>query len=101
MTVSRMINGYQHIRPATATRVKAAIEQLSYSPNQAARMLMGQRSNSIGLVVPELRNPVLRDRRGRCAKGGAGTRRAGLGRRFRHRCDSRTERNWADAQLQS
>lgn len=57
MTVSRTINGYPHIRPATAMRVREAIERLSYSPNQAARMLMGQRSNSIGLVVPDLRNP--------------------------------------------
>lgn len=57
MTVSRTINGYPHIRPATAIRVRAAIERLAYSPNQAARMLMGQRSNSIGLVIPDLRNP--------------------------------------------
>lgn len=57
MTVSRTINGYPHIRPATAIKVRAAIERLSYSPNQAARMLMGQRSNSIGLVIPDLRNP--------------------------------------------
>ena len=57
MTVSRMINGYPHIRPDTAIKVRAAIDRLSYSPNQAARMLMGQRSNSIGLVVPDLRNP--------------------------------------------
>lgn len=57
MTVSRTINGYPHIKPATANKVRAAIERLSYSPNQAARMLMGQRSNSIGLIVPDLRNP--------------------------------------------
>ena len=57
MTVSRVINGYQHIKPATALKVREAIERLSYSPNPAARMLMGQRSNSIGLVIPDLKNP--------------------------------------------
>lgn len=57
MTVSRTINGYPHIGPATAIKVREAIARLAYSPNQAARMLMGQRSNSIGLVVPDLRNP--------------------------------------------
>jgi LacI family transcriptional regulator len=57
MTVSRTINGYQHIKPATALKVREAIERLSYSPNPAARMLMGQRSNSIGLVIPDLKNP--------------------------------------------
>ena len=57
MTVSRTINGFQHIKPATALKVREAIERLSYSPNRAARMLMGQRSNSIGLVIPDLKNP--------------------------------------------
>ena len=57
MTVSRTINGFRHIRPETASKVRAAIDRLSYSPNQAARLLMGQRSNSIGLVIPDLKNP--------------------------------------------
>jgi LacI family transcriptional regulator len=57
MTVSRAINGHPHIKPETLIKVRAAIARLSYSPNQAARMLMGQRSNSIALVIPELRNP--------------------------------------------
>lgn len=57
MTVSRTINGYPHIKPATARKVHEAIERLSYSPNPAARILMGQRSNSIGLVIPDLKNP--------------------------------------------
>lgn len=57
MTVSRAINGYSHIKPETLSRVHKAIDRLSYSPNQAARMLMGQRSNSIALVIPELKNP--------------------------------------------
>lgn len=57
MTVSRAINGHPHVKPETLIKVQEAIAKLSYSPNQAARMLMGQRSNSIALVIPELRNP--------------------------------------------
>ncbi len=57
MTVSRVINRHPGVRPGTLVKVQGAIERLSYSPNQAARMLMGQRSNSIALVVPELKNP--------------------------------------------
>jgi LacI family transcriptional regulator len=57
MTVSRAMNGHPHVKPETLTKVREAIAKLSYSPNQAARMLMGQRSNSIALVIPELRNP--------------------------------------------
>jgi LacI family transcriptional regulator len=54
MTVSRTINGYPHVSPETAKKVHAAIKALGYRPNQAARMLMGMPSNSIGLVLPDL-----------------------------------------------
>jgi len=57
MTVSRAINGHPSVRSKTMQKVQGAIERLSYSPNPAARILMGQRSNSIALVVPELKNP--------------------------------------------
>ncbi len=57
MTASRAINGHPSVKPETLLKVRGAIERLSYSPNQAARMLMGQRSNSIALVMPELKNP--------------------------------------------
>jgi len=57
MTVSRAMNGHPSVKPSTMEKVRAAIEHLSYAPNPAARMLMGQPSNSIALVVPELKNP--------------------------------------------
>jgi LacI family transcriptional regulator len=54
MTVSRTINGHPYVAQETAKRVRAAIAQLNYRPNHAARMLSGQLSRSIGLIVPDL-----------------------------------------------
>ena len=55
-TVSNVINGYPHIRPATKQRVEDAIEQLGYHPNPTARSLRSGRTGMISLVIPELRN---------------------------------------------
>lgn len=54
MTVSRTINNHPYVSEETARRVRAAIRQLDYRPNHAARMLTGQLSRSIGLIVPDL-----------------------------------------------
>lgn len=56
-TVSNVIHGYPHIRPETRERVEAAIAQLNYQPNRAARSLRSGRTDMIGLIVPDLRNP--------------------------------------------
>ncbi len=57
MTVSRTINGHPYVAEETAKRVRTAIRQLDYRPNHAARMLTGQLSRSIGLIVPDLADP--------------------------------------------
>jgi LacI family transcriptional regulator len=54
MTVSRFLNQHPNISEKTARRVSAAVKRLGYSPNLAARMLMGQPSNAVGLIVPNL-----------------------------------------------
>jgi LacI family transcriptional regulator len=54
MTVSRTINNHPYVAAKTAKRVRAAILQLNYRPNHAARVLTGQLSRSIGLIVPDL-----------------------------------------------
>lgn len=56
-TVSNVINNYPHVRVTTRERVEAAIDQLQYRPNQAARSLRSGRADMIGLIVPDLRNP--------------------------------------------
>lgn len=50
-TVSRVINGFDGIRPETRDKVMAAIDELGYRRNQAARMLASTRSGLIGVVT--------------------------------------------------
>jgi LacI family transcriptional regulator len=54
MTVSRTINGHRYVSELTAKKVRAAVRKLDYRPNHAARMLTGQLSRSIGLIVPDI-----------------------------------------------
>ncbi|MFE6736486.1 LacI family DNA-binding transcriptional regulator [Microbacterium sp. NPDC057650] len=50
-TVSRVANGYVHVRPAMRERVLASMRELGYRPNSAARNLKSGRFRSIGLVA--------------------------------------------------
>jgi LacI family transcriptional regulator len=50
MTVSRVLSGDAHVKPETRQRVEAAIEELGYSPNVAARNLAKAASVHIGLL---------------------------------------------------
>ncbi|CAM5670180.1 LacI family DNA-binding transcriptional regulator [Kitasatospora aureofaciens] len=49
-TVSRVLNGAPHVRPDTRDRVLAAIRELDYRPNSAARALVTRRSQTLGVV---------------------------------------------------
>lgn len=51
-TVSRVINNHRHVSDATRQRVLAAIEELNYSPDLAARGLRMRRTHTIGVLVP-------------------------------------------------
>jgi len=50
-TVSRVLNGHPSVRPVTRARVLAAIEELGYRPNSAARTLASGRSKTLGVVA--------------------------------------------------
>ncbi|MET0819734.1 MAG: LacI family DNA-binding transcriptional regulator [Aeromicrobium sp.] len=52
-TVSRVINGLPNVQPATRARVEAAIAELGYRPNTAARALVTRRSSTIGIISTE------------------------------------------------
>jgi LacI family transcriptional regulator len=54
MTVSRVINNHPSVRPGTLKKVHAAIAELGYQQNEAARLLKGLRAKLIGLIVPDL-----------------------------------------------
>jgi DNA-binding LacI/PurR family transcriptional regulator len=49
-TVSRVLNNHPSVSAATRTRVSAAIKELGYRPNSAARALVTRRTKIIGVV---------------------------------------------------
>jgi len=53
-TVSRVINGKDRVAPDTRTRVEEAMRKLDFHPNRQARALGLRRTNTIGLVLPDL-----------------------------------------------
>jgi len=50
-TVSRVLNDHPGVRPETRERVVEAMRQLDYQPNSAARTLVTNRSQTLGLVT--------------------------------------------------
>ncbi|MEO7123690.1 MAG: LacI family DNA-binding transcriptional regulator [Lacisediminihabitans sp.] len=50
-TVSRVLNHHPSLREATRNRVLDAMETLNYRPNRAARMLVTNRSRTIGVLA--------------------------------------------------
>lgn len=53
-TVSRVINNDVHVKKETRQRVIETMERLGFVANRQARSLAGGRSNSIGVLVPDL-----------------------------------------------
>jgi len=56
-TVSRTINNSAKVKPATAARVRKAIEELNFYPNTHARTLVSGRSRMLGLIISDITNP--------------------------------------------
>ncbi|MCU1403078.1 MAG: LacI family transcriptional regulator [Microbacteriaceae bacterium] len=52
-TVSRVVNNSPQVTPEVVAIVTAAIAELGYVPNRAARSLVSRRTQSIALVIPE------------------------------------------------
>ena len=53
-TVSRAINGFEHVLPHTRQRVLDAARHLHYIPSGAARSMALRRTDTIGALLPEL-----------------------------------------------
>jgi len=60
-TVSNVLNRPDRVAPATRDRVLAAIRDLGFVRNEAARQLRAGRSRTIGLVVLDVGNPFFTD----------------------------------------
>lgn len=56
-TVSRVLNDRGYISEETRNKVYAAMKVLNYQPNEVARSLSKQRTNTIGLIVPHIKHP--------------------------------------------
>jgi LacI family transcriptional regulator len=60
-TVSNVLNAPHKVAPATVERVMAAIEELGFVRNDAARQLRAQRSRCVALIVLDIGNPFFTD----------------------------------------
>lgn len=60
-TVSRVVNDVQPVRQQTVEAVRAAIAELGYRPNLAARALVTRRVGTIAVMVPETDERVFND----------------------------------------
>src|SRR6185437_3272527 len=56
-TVSAVVNGKPGISSETQARVRDAISELDYRPNEQARTLRGVRTKTIGVIIPSITNP--------------------------------------------
>lgn len=55
-TVSRVMNGSKPVSPELQKRVYDAVKQMNYKPNSIARSLILNKTNLIGVVVPDVSN---------------------------------------------
>lgn len=73
-TVSAVINGKGTVSSKRTQQVLKAMEALDYHPDQIARSLRVGRSNTLGMIVPDISNPffseILRSFQERCETEG-------------------------------
>ena len=56
-TVSRYLNQNGYVSKRSSERIEQAIQELDYKPSSVARSLSKKKSNIIGLIVPDIKNP--------------------------------------------
>lgn len=59
--MSHYLNGRTGVGPKSRERIEAAIRKLNYRPNEIARSLVLQKTDTIGIVVSSLCNPFMFD----------------------------------------
>ncbi|MEU6141723.1 LacI family DNA-binding transcriptional regulator [Streptomyces sp. NPDC047081] len=60
-TASRVVNGGDGVREPLVARVRRAVEELGYVPNQAARSLVTRRHDAVAVVIAEPETRVFAD----------------------------------------
>lgn len=56
-TVSRVLNQSGYVSPETASKVRAAVEQLGFRPSLPARTLVSGETRMLALMLPDISNP--------------------------------------------
>lgn len=56
-TVSNVIRGTKRVSPELEKRVRSAIRELNYIPNEIARSLKARQTRMLGLILPDITNP--------------------------------------------
>jgi len=57
-TVSAVLNGTSFVSPERTERVQAAVRELNYTINAVARGLQTRKTNLVGMLVPDIAEPV-------------------------------------------
>lgn len=56
-TVSNVIRGTRKVSPKLEERVRTAIRELDYYPNEIARSLKVKQTRMLGMIIPDITNP--------------------------------------------
>lgn len=56
ITVSRLLNNPQIVSKKTADKIFKVMDELNYQPSQIARSLVNKRTNTIGVIMPDIKN---------------------------------------------
>ena len=56
-TVSRVLNNSGYVREETRQRILEIMEKLNYTPSAIARSLSTNKTNTIGVIVPQINDP--------------------------------------------
>ncbi|MFI8500877.1 LacI family DNA-binding transcriptional regulator [Streptomyces sp. NPDC085524] len=60
-TVSRVVNGGDGVRPHLVDKVRAAVRDLGYVPNPAARTLVTRRTGAVAVIIAEPETRIFSD----------------------------------------
>ncbi|AEB75347.1 LacI family transcriptional regulator [Clostridium botulinum C/D] len=60
-TVSRVLNDSGYVKDETREKVLKVMKDLNYSPSAIARSLTTKKTNIIGVIVPDIKNPFFGD----------------------------------------
>lgn len=60
-TVSRVVNGHPSVTEAKKRAVQEVIAELSFQPDAAAQSLRRGTNRTLGVIIPDLRNPFFAD----------------------------------------